>query len=33
MAEEKEDKYLVVPLIPSLRYDRFEGGELLVGHG
>ena len=32
--EKREDKsYLVVPLIPSLRYDRFERGELLVGHG
>lgn len=25
--------YLVIPLIPSLRDDRFERGELLIGHG
>ena len=30
---EEERKYLVIPLIPSLRDDRFERGELLVGHG
>ena len=28
-----ERTYLVIPLVPSLRDDRFERGELLVGHG
>ena len=27
------ETYLVIPLIPSLSDDRFERGELLVGHG
>ena len=29
----KKETHLVIPLIPSLRDDRFERGELLIGHG